>query len=153
MKIDIRLANAETDRKFVESLNARLTAGIDAPAHDAEAVNRFQRRFTETAWGDGGGASFIAQSESGQPLGYVNVRPGNDDIADEPCAYVALLAVVEDAEGKGIARALMDEATNWAVKQGYTRITLDVFASNRTAQDFYSKAGFAPETLRLVRKL
>lgn len=153
MNLQIRLAEPETDRAFVESLDARLFEPIEAPAHSRTQIEIFQRRFTATAWREGGGAIFIAESEESERLGYMNVRTGQDDVAEEPCAYIALLAVIPEAEGSGVAAALLERAEEWTREQGYTLLSLDVFSSNQRAQRFYNKAGFGAETMRLVKRL
>ena len=38
-------------------------------------------------------------------------------MTDEPCGYVSLLALTEDAEGKGIAHRMMEAAETWARAQ------------------------------------
>lgn len=153
MTLSIRPASPETDRAFVESLDMRLADPIEAPAHDRSTVEAFQRRFTETAWSDDGGATFIAEDSSGKRLGYINVRSGHDDVADQPCAYIALLAVVPEAEGRGVAGQLLERAESWSRGQGFALISLDVFASNLRAQEFYNRAGFGVETMRLVKRI
>ena len=134
-------------------LDQRLSAVIEAPCHGAADVAAFQSRFTASAWEKDGGAIFIAEDTHAVPLGYINVREGRDEIADEPCAYIALLAVTPQAEGKGVAVLLCDAAENWAAELGYSRIALDVFASNARARSFYRRAGFECETQRLVKRI
>lgn len=151
----VRPAADEADLEFVREMNGRLTDVIAAPAHSRRDVVAFQDRFTASAWqaDTGEGAIFIAVDGESRRLGYVNVREGTDEIANETCGYVALLAVVAEAEGKGVGQALIREAERWAEEKGFSRIALDVFASNDRAQVFYEKAGFRPETLRLVKRL
>ncbi len=60
---------------------------------------------------------------------------------------------MEDQERTGVARALVKRAESWGLEQGYTRVALDVFASNTGARAFYDAAGYGAETLRLVRRI
>lgn len=151
----IRPEKDETDRVFIQGLNARLSGVIDAPAHSKEQVVAFQDRFTATAWQDetGDSATFIAVGKDGQRLGYVNVRASADEIANERCGYIALLAVVAEAEGQGVGQSLLLEAEQWTRRMGFRRLSLDVFASNHRGQGFYEKAGFRPETIRVIKQL
>lgn len=152
----IRPASYESDREFMRGLDVRLTDVIDAPTHSKEEVVAFQQRFTASAWEHGTkeSATFVAVREDGQPLGYVNVRGSADEIADERCGYIALLAVVAGAEGGGgVGQSLLAEAEEWTRQMGYRRVSLDVFASNHRGQRFYEKAGFRPETIRMIKQL
>ncbi|MCJ8191661.1 GNAT family N-acetyltransferase [Sphingomicrobium aestuariivivum] len=143
------------DAHFIEALDRRLAEVIEAPAHDAEAVSAFQRDFTASRHDASLGeqATFVALGESGERLGYVNVRSGRDEISGDDCGYIALLAVAPEAEGKGVARRLTEGAEDWSREQGHQRLALDVFASNRRALAFYEKQDFAPETLRMIKRL
>jgi len=74
-------------------------------------------------------------------------------VTDEPCGHVAIIAVEADAEGQGVAGRLMAGAEAWARPQGWRLLSIDVFAVNRRALDFYIRSGFYPETVRLVKPL
>ena len=155
MEFTIRPANEETDGDFVQGLNARLVDVIHAPTHGSDEVADFQDRFTSSAWNKepGNSVTFVAIAESGDKLGYVNVRETDDEIANEKCGYIALLAIVQEAESKGVAQSLMSAAANWAKEMGYSRLALDVFASNQRGRRFYEKEGFQTETMRIVKRL
>ena len=155
LEFSIRPEEGEADRAFMRGLNARLTSVIDAPTHSNDSVVAFQERFTASAWGSdtGESATFVAIKKDGQRLGYVNVRGSIDEIADERCGYVALLAVVAEAEGEGVGQSLLRQAEKWTKEMGFRRLSLDVFASNHRGQRFYEEAGFRPETIRLVKRL
>lgn len=47
----------------------------------------------------------------------------------------------------------MAEAEAWARSRGYRLLSLDVFAGNQRAVDFYKRRGFEPETIRMVKPL
>ena len=151
----IRPEKDEADRVFIRGLNGRLSGVIDAPTHSNEEVADFQERFTASAWeGDAGEcATFIAVGTDGQRLGYVNVRESADEIANEKCGYIALLAVRAEAEGEGVGQSFLEEAEEWTRQMGFRRLALDVFASNQRGQRVYEKAGFRPETIRLIKQL
>ena len=150
----IRRASDE-DLAFMLSLAPRL-AGVPRPAwHDLPHMQAFQDRFMQATLRPAapGAVSYIAVDASNHPVGYIHVAPGRDGVTDEPCGYVSLLAVEPEAEGVGIASALMVEAEKWAVAQGYRLLSLDVFATNLRAINFYEKAGYKAETIRLVKTL
>ena len=47
----------------------------------------------------------------------------------------------------------MAEAETWARSCGYRFLSLDVYADNKRAIDFYTSGGFKSETIRLVKPL
>ena len=47
----------------------------------------------------------------------------------------------------------MAAAEDWARRQGFRLIYLDVFASNRQARAFYAKQGYQDDSLRLTKPL
>lgn len=155
MPFSIRPECDDEDRRFIEGLNSRLTDVIEAPTHSSSDVESFQNAFTATAWELDGGkcATFLAIEETGNRIGYVNVREGTDDVLGEACGYIALLAVKQEHEGRGIAKALVERAEQWAREMGFSRVALDVFASNDHALKFYERAGFQPETIRVIKAL
>lgn len=56
-------------------------------------------------------------------------------------AYVGELATAEHLEGRGIGRALLARAEEWARGRGLDRITLDAGAANTHARGFYTSLG------------
>lgn len=155
MTFSIRPERDAEDRAFIERLNPRLTEVIEAPTHSDDEVEAFQAAFTATAWeqSEGKSSTFLAVDEANELIGYVSVREGSDEVLSEPCAYIALLAVERIHEGKGVAKALIQKAEEWAVGMGYARVALDVFGSNTHALEFYERAGFRVETVRVIKKL
>lgn len=151
----IRSEDSDKDRIFIRGLNGRLSGVIDAPTHSKQEVEAFQDHFTATAWevGAADGTTLVAVDKDGKQLGYIHVRESMDEIANEKCGYVALLAVVAEAEGAGVGDALLREAEQWTRRKGFRRLSLDVFASNLRGRRFYEKAGFRPETIRLIKQL
>lgn len=152
--IELRTARPE-DRDFLLSLSPRLS-GVPGPAwHDLAAMEGFQDRYMASTFAtvDPAARTLVAWSSDDNRLGYIHMRPFKDGVTDEPCGYVSLLALAEGAEGQGIAHLMMQEAETWARAQGYRFLSLDVFADNRRAVEFYERRGFQTETLRLVKLL
>ena len=153
----ITLRPAEpSDTDFLSSLSSRLS-GVPGPAwHDLTAMEGFQARYMAATFSTPaleGSSTLVALSGDGRRLGYIHMRPGKDGVTEEPCGYVSLLALEKDAEGTGVARHLMAEAEDWARARGYRLLSLDVFADNQRAVDFYARGGFKSETLRMVKPL
>jgi GNAT superfamily N-acetyltransferase len=151
--ITLRPATAD-DRAFIDSLSPRLSS-VPRPAwHDMVAMEGFQDRHMAASFTPVDGEStLIACAGDGTRLGYIHLRPGKDGVTDEPCGYISLLATTKEAEGSGVATHLMTAAEDWARGRGYRLLSLDVFADNRRAVDFYRRGGFKTETRRMVKPL
>jgi GNAT superfamily N-acetyltransferase len=61
--------------------------------------------------------------------------------------------VTESAEGRGLGRALLEAAEEWARRQGYAHVTLNVFAANQAARGLYEHLGYRPEQVRYRKEL
>ena len=71
----------------------------------------------------------------------------------ESHGHIGLIAVAEEAEGLGVAAALMREADAWAIGRGYAKLTLSVFEDNTRARQLYEHFGFRPDTIRYLKLL
>jgi ribosomal protein S18 acetylase RimI-like enzyme len=151
--LTLRPATAD-DRPFIDSLSPRLS-GVPRPDwHDLAAMEHFQDRYMAASFVPVEGATtLIACGAEGKRLGYIHLQPGKDGVTDEPCGYIPLLATTKEAEGSRVATRLMAAAEEWARGRGYRLLSLDVFADNRRAVDFYRRRGFKTETRRMVKPL
>jgi GNAT superfamily N-acetyltransferase len=70
----------------------------------------------------------------------------------ESDAYVGELVVAEPAQGRGVGRALMAAAEEWAREGGHRRLTIET-AANDGARAFYAAIGYAEEEVVLSRGL
>lgn len=145
----------QSDRDFLLALSPRLS-GVPGPAwHGLEAMEQSQDRYMAATVNQAVEhfRTLIAVSDDDVRLGYIHMQPGKDGVTDEVCGYVAILALTEQAEGQGIAKLLMSHAEDWAREMQYRFLSLDVFADNRRAVDFYERGGFRSETIRMVKPL
>src|SRR5205823_13726947 len=60
-------------------------------------------------------------------------------------SHVAILAVVREAEGQGIGRALLQAGEDWARANRYSKLTLAVFKDNERAKQVYERQGWRSE--------
>jgi GNAT superfamily N-acetyltransferase len=95
----------------------------------------------------------VAERPAGIPAGYVFVSTRRDYFTGRRHAHVEVLAVTEAAEGRGVARALMTAAEDWARARGDDSITLNVFDRNTTARGLYDRLGYQPETVHYRKGL
>jgi GNAT superfamily N-acetyltransferase len=109
--IRIRAATIE-DRDFMLSQAARLASAAALPWHAERDVLSFQHRYMNAAFArpETETACFLAEDERSERLGYVHAEASTDFVTLEPCGYVTILAVVEAAEGRGVAARLMQAA-------------------------------------------
>ena len=54
--------------------------------------------------------------------------------------------------GKGLGRQLINHAVDFALREGFGRITLLTDGENRAAQQFYRAQGFSPSEMVVFRK-
>jgi GNAT superfamily N-acetyltransferase len=151
--IRVRTARG-TDRGFVLQTAARLAAFGPPPWRTAEELVegevRTLRDFFESP--DDGSRLLIAESGD-RRLGFALLEELRDYFTLERHGHVGILAVTEDAEGKGAGSALMRAAENWARNRGYRTLTLNVFSTNDHARRVYEHFGFVQDTVKYVKLL
>jgi len=95
----------------------------------------------------------VAETPEGQPLGYVFVTTREDYFTHQLHGHVEILALAPEAEGRGVARVLMQAAEAWCRERGYTRATLNVFATNTRALGLYEHLGYRPEFVHYLKDI
>jgi GNAT superfamily N-acetyltransferase len=95
---------------------------------------------------------FVARTATGMVIGWAHVQGRRSLIAD-PFAQVSGLVTDEGHRGKGVGRALMDEAEKWARDQGYGDVLLYTNTVRTDAHRFYQRMGYvADKTSYLFHK-
>jgi ribosomal protein S18 acetylase RimI-like enzyme len=151
----IRAAQAQ-DRDFMLSLTSRLAEGFPLPSwRTAEEVVRAEAGAVASALDQPleGSTLLMAERSDGERGGFVYVLQQLDYFRQQPHAHVSILTVGAGVEGQGVGRALLEAAEGWARAQGLELITLNVFVGNQRARAVYERIGYAPETLRYVKRL
>lgn len=95
----------------------------------------------------------IAEDEQGAAAGFIHLHPAVDFFTHETHTHVSDIVVVPAAEGRGVARALMDAADGWARSLGHRVVSLNVFDGNARARGLYERLGYEADTLKMVRLL
>ncbi len=146
---------SDADTDFLFSLAPRLAGVPRPPWQTTDAMTGFQDRFMQATLRPPQEESLtlVAIGGDGRRLGYVHAHASRDGVTDEPCGHVAIIALEADAEGQGVAGRLMAGAEAWGRAQNWRLLSIDVFAANCHALDFYVRGGFHPETVRLVKPL
>jgi ribosomal protein S18 acetylase RimI-like enzyme len=99
---------------------------------------------------------FIAE-EKEQVIGFINVlvRVSSDIPVLVPRCYgiIENISVDQEYRGRGVGRALMSKAHEWALEMGAGEIELNVYEFNRTAQIFYENLGYKTQSRRMILKI
>lgn len=85
----------------------------------------------------------VAQGGDGRPLGYVTGHLRGD------VASLGLIAVVPEAQGRGLGPRLVNAFLAWAAGQHATRATVVTQGRNVRAQRLYQRCGFVTSTVQV----
>jgi GNAT superfamily N-acetyltransferase len=149
----VRVAR-DGDQTFVLETAARLAA-FGPPRwrtveEIVEAEARTLRDFFESS--DEGSRLLIVEAGE-QRLGFALLEELRDYFTLERHGHVGILAVTDEAEGRGAGGALIRAAEAWARERGYRTLTLNVFSGNHHAREVYEHLGFEPDTIKYIKAL
>ena len=100
---------------------------------------------------------FVAVNKENQVLGYafcIFQQHKNDNIlTDIKTLYIDDLCVDENARGKHIGRQLYEYVLEFAKNHGCYNVTLNVWADNTNAVEFYKKCGLKPQKIGMEKIL
>jgi ribosomal protein S18 acetylase RimI-like enzyme len=94
----------------------------------------------------------VIAERDGAPVGCLHILVMNDFFGVSH-GHISVLSTTVEAEGTGVARALMDFAEQWTTSRGLSLMTLNVFAGNERARRFYDRAGFEVEMLKYAKRI
>lgn len=99
---------------------------------------------------------FVAEQD-GQVVGYAFCIPkqfvGDRSMTDVRTLHIDDLCVDEAARGKHIGTKLYDFVLDFAKRQGYYNVTLNVWADNKAAVKFYEKIGLRIQKIGMEKIL
>jgi aminoglycoside 6'-N-acetyltransferase I len=95
--------------------------------------------------------TFVAERPDGSLCGFVEVgsRPYAEGCESSPVGYIEGWWVDDDVRKRGIGRALIETAEQWARAKGYTEMASDALIDNRVSHAAHAALGFE-EVERLV---
>ncbi|MER6556947.1 GNAT family N-acetyltransferase [Streptomyces sp. NPDC001027] len=88
---------------------------------------------------------FLVAELDGRVVGYVRLVPPTPLAANAHVRQIQGLAVLDEARGQGVGRALVRAAVEETRRQGARRITLRVLGHNAPARRLYEAEGFTVE--------
>lgn len=102
--------------------------------------------------------SFLIAEREGEIAGCAVVycaleEPGHEELIAHHYALVSELIVDGQHRHMGVGQALLQACEARARAAGRDEITLAVLAENHSARDFYTRAGFTPQRIRLGKSL
>jgi GNAT superfamily N-acetyltransferase len=156
MKSDVRIRPAsDADREFVISLMPRLVEfgpprwrdAAQMTAHDTRVITESLLNPTPDT------AVFIAEDAGGSPLGFIHLHAATEHYNREEHGHVEDIIVAPEGEGRGVGRALLEKAEEWARGRGYRWLTLNVFADNLRAREVYRRLGYGEDMVKCVKEL
>ena len=154
MPVPLRLA-LPADRESLLALTARLvdfaTPAWRTPHEIAVADHAILLSALDAPGADT--VVLVAGAPGTAADGFVFVSTKTDYFTHRRHAHVEVLAVAPQAQGRGVARALMAAAETWASARGDRFITLNVFDGNARARGLYARLGYLPETIHYRKDL
>ena len=100
---------------------------------------------------------FVCVDENDVPLGHAfcvhKQVIGNSVITDIKTLYIDDICVDKDARGKHIGKSLYDFVIEYAAKNGFYNVTLNVWNCNEAALRFYEAMGMKPQRIVMEKIL
>ena len=94
---------------------------------------------------------FVCVNDDDKVLGHafcVHKQELNDNVlTDIKTLYIDDICVDEKARGKHVGKTLYDAVTEYAKKEGFYNITLNVWSCNPGALKFYESMGLVPQKI------
>lgn len=142
------------DLAAVLALVPRLAAAGSPPGRDATQVEASDSKsVTQGVAQPGSDETVLIAEENQVALGFIHIKTVTDYFSQQPIAHVSDVVVAAVAEGKGIGKALMSAAEEWARGRGYPMIQLHVLMGNDRARAMYERLGYSAEWLKYVKPL
>jgi aminoglycoside 6'-N-acetyltransferase I len=90
-------------------------------------------------------AVFLACSETGAAIGFINLSLRYDyvpDASQSPVAFIEGIYVDLSYRQQGMGRSLIEHAQQWAKSQGCVEIAADALLENTDSHAFHASIGF-----------
>ncbi|EIM00746.1 GNAT family N-acetyltransferase [Rhodanobacter sp. 115] len=94
---------------------------------------------------------FVAEDADGERAGFIHMQKTRDFFTGRGNCHISDLAVAPQHERRGVARALLAHAEDWARGHDCQLMTLAVFPGNERARALYESAGYGIDLLRMAK--
>ncbi len=125
-------------------------------SHLVQTVEQYLSSETPLFWVDLSPPSPTPHSPLANPHSPIaSLWMGNaiDQVTGKRNAHIFMLYVLPEHRRRGIGKALMQYAQNWATQRGDRLISLQVFTSNTAALSLYNQLGYETQSLWMVKTL
>lgn len=95
----------------------------------------------------------VGENAQGERLALLWLGVNRNLVSGEDEAWIFNVSVVPEHQNKGLGRALMAHAEDWARKEGFRVIGLLVSCHNERARALYEKLGFRPTNIIMRKEL
>jgi ribosomal protein S18 acetylase RimI-like enzyme len=110
---------------------------------DALSLEQFTERWRNNLTASDPTRTNLLAVDAAELLGFVSVGPSRDENTDDTVGEVYGLYVHPSAWQSGVGRALMADAVEWLIEQGFYAATLWTWEKNGRARRFYEGIGFS----------
>jgi ribosomal protein S18 acetylase RimI-like enzyme len=154
VSIEVRRATPEDDR-FISALGSACAASsISRIRMVPEGVVSLSFQRLLMFCRERPGTVDLIGEIDGQPAGFLILLTDiPDDVTQQDQAFVAFMAVGEEARRSGVGTALLRNAEIEARRLGLPHLSLMVSADNAAARSLYSAAGFVHERMLMTKAL
>ena len=94
---------------------------------------------------------FVAEDDEGERCGFLHLQTHKDFFTGALNCHISDIVVPPECDGRGIGRAMLDYAEQWAKQHRCRFVTLSVFPGNERARKVYEDHGFGVELLRMTK--
>lgn len=124
---------------------AALRAALWPEADPSELRAEAAAFFAGTQSGQPIAAVFLADDADGHPCGMIelSLRLYAEGCETSPVPYVEAWYTAPEQRGRGLARALMKAAEDWARRHGHTELASDALLENTASHKAHAALGFA----------
>lgn len=100
---------------------------------------------------------FVCVDESDIPIGHAfcihKQVTGDSVLTDIKTLYIDDICVDSEWRGKSVGKTLYEYVTEYAKKQGFYNVTLNVWCCNQPAMKFYEAMGLVPQRICMEKIL
>lgn len=146
--LNIRIA-APADVTPLVALLAELNRGLERPVESQPAD--WERNLAELI--DDPHAHLLIAEVSGNVAGLLTLNSRVTVLHERRVGLIDELVVAEAHRGRGVGRALISAAAEFAQQAGWSEIEVSTESSNQAAAAFYLSCGFSQEAVLLERHL